>query len=806
MDNRGSFFFFLLVFYLLLSTQPRPPLIDEDRERQREVDQGQHALQRLNESKHGDFDPPNNRWLPFEGLRRNDSYAWDIFPNVRSRVRQQLQSIISNAGLEPPINEGGGFNTSSSLNLTGLNLPVYRNVTGKVRGDWVRRTEGMQRHRPLNTSAIAHDHGYSTHEYGSNITSSSGTFYINLEEGAGEELHRGDGLVREIRGSVTVEGDDFWGSTWDLLLFGVHFPQTGGIILTTSSEKFGGLFSLPHFTPSPDTYELSHDILLKSLSNTISDRQNRPTTLLPWWSLVGTDRLEFPVPKCEHIVFLQQHPVLVDNAVADPLLLERMEHELRYPMGAPIPAPPLMVMSAVVFSPDCGYVLETKGTPEYPPSDSLYLSGPKEEEYSKYASRLIFAISGMFVAQIALLLRQVKEASTPSTRSRVSFFTIALMALGDAFVITFLVFELCDAVSFVLMATASFLAFLSVSYIGMRFMMEIWAVQEPERREDRPASPPPSVPQPGTLPPPATAAVRDSGATPIILTPDQDPPEDEELDLPPANPTAAPTAREARSDVGTMYARFYFALCSMLIFSALVFLLSRRVRGIYARILSALYLSFWVPQIYRNLMRNCRKALRWDFVVGQSILRLFPFLYFLMAPSNVLSIRPDWASACAMAGWVWLQAWVLASQDILGPRFFVPRGWAPPAYDYHPMLRDSAGPDEDLETGDVVSIVSLRAEERDVVSDPKDDGKERSKDRKRVMFDCAICMQDIEVPVLSAPTSAGGSNVSEGATSLLSRRTYMVTPCRHIFHTACLESWMRLRLQCPICRESVPPV
>jgi hypothetical protein len=40
----------------------------------------------------------------------------------------------------------------------------------------------------------------------------------------------------------------------------------------------------------------------------------------------------------------------------------------------------------------------------------------------------------------------------------------------------------------------------------------------------------------------------------------------------------------------------------------------------------------------------------------------------------------------------------------------------------------------------------------------------------------------------------------------LSRRTYMVTPCRHIFHTACLESWMRLRLQCPICRDTIPPV
>ncbi|OQD78314.1 hypothetical protein PENDEC_c001G03309 [Penicillium decumbens] len=804
MDNRGSFFFLLLVFYLLLSSQSRTPLVNEDRERQHELDRERHAFRLLNESKYGDFDPPTDRWLPFAGVRQNDSYAWDLLPNVRSRVRHQLRSVLLNAGLEPPIGLDDS-NMSSPLNLTKLFLPVYRNTTGKLRGDWVRQND-VQRSTPLNTSAIAHEHEYFTHEFSLNITGNGGTFFFDLEEGGGEELQLGEGLVREIRASLTVESEDFWGSTWYLSLFGMHFPETGSIILTTSSEKFGGILALPHFALSPDTYELSHRLLLKSLSDTMLERQNRPPTLFPWSSLAGLEQIEFPAPKCEHIIFLQQHPVVVDGAVADRLLLERMERELRYPMGAPIPDPPLMVMSAVVFSPDCGYILETKGGPEYPPSDHLYLSGPKYEEYSKYAARLIFVVAAVFVAQITLLLRQIKEASTPSTRSRVSFYTIALMALGDAFVLTFIVLELYAAVSFLVLATASFLTFLSVSYIGMKFMMEIWAVQEPERREERPVDTPASTTRPGTLPLPATAAVRDSGATPIILTPDQDPPDDDLEPPPTTNRTGPPNPTQVRSDVGTMYARFYLALFGMLILSIWAVLLPRRLGWIYARLLSAIYLSFWVPQIYRNVMRNCRKALRWDFVVGQSILRLFPFVYFLTARGNVLFIRPDWTTAFAMTGWVWIQAWVLASQDVLGPRFFVPRGWAPPAYDYHPTLRDAPGPDDDLEAGGSLSIASLRGDERDLVSDSRDDDKQRPRDRKRVIFDCAICMQDIEVPVLPALTSAGGSSVTDGAANILSRRQYMVTPCRHIFHTACLESWMRLRLQCPICRESIPPV
>ena len=219
---------------------------------------------------------------------------------------------------------------------------------------------------------------------------------------------------------------------------------------------------------------------------------------------------------------------MVGDAAADRLLLERMEQELRYPMGAPIPDPPLMVMSAVVFSPDCGYILESKGTPDFPPTDTLYLSGPKSEEYNKYAARLVFVVSGVFVAQITLLLRQIKEASTPSTRSRVSFYTIALMALGDAFVLAFIVLELYAAISFLVLTTASFLAFLSVSYIGMKFMMEIWAVQEPERREQDRAAQSSSA----HYTPRNTAFARDCcrgtrlGATPIILSPDQDAPDD----------------------------------------------------------------------------------------------------------------------------------------------------------------------------------------------------------------------------------------------------------------------------------------
>lgn len=224
------------------------------------------------------------------------------------------------------------------------------------------------------------------------------------------------------------------------------------------------------------------------------------------------------------------------------------------------------------------------------------------------------------------------------------------------------------------------------------------------------------------------------------------------------------------------------------------------LRSLYTNALAFVYLSFWTTQIHRNVIRNCRKALRWEFVVGQSVLRLAPIAFFYTVPNNVLFVRNDINAAYVLAGWVWIQICALISQEILGPRFFVPNGWAPPAYDYHPILRE-----EDEEAGSIMPIGFTQATADPTSPTATKPGESKEKGKK--IFDCAICTEDIEVPVVpSAGNGDGESVTSIAASTIFSRRAYMVTPCRHIFHSQCLEGWMRYRLQCPICRENLPPL
>ena len=569
-----------------------------------------------------------------------------------------------------------------------------------------------------------------------------------------------------------------------------------------------------------NSFSLALQLLNKTLINAIERQESLSgsAALNPWSSSPRSPSdTVFPSPRCEYIVYLQQHGTGLTNAE-----LSSIEEELRYPTGAWLPAAPPIKMTALIFSPDCGFVLESKGSPDYEPQMGTHLNGPKIESYIRQGRRCVFSFALTLCVQIFLLKRQMKDSSTPSSRSRVSFYAVVMIAMGDGFVcMAFMVGSMLVDSAFLPLISTAFLAFLCVSFFGMKFLMEIWTVQAPERQErerrEAAANPPPPAPAPhassstpiitaagaDTLPLPVTARrPTDTGATPVILPPDQDTAAAEATDAITTQPTAQTTLGSARQEMGALYSRFYVLMFSIVFLSLHAMSWPNTLRSIYTNLLAFSYLSFWIPQIHRNVIRNCRKALRWEFVIGQSILRLMPFVYFYTIQDNVLFTETDTNALLVLMAWLWLQVWALISQEILGPRFFVPNGWAPPAYDYHPVLREDA----DEESGASLPIGFTQAPTASSPSsatttkpgDITGDGKKT--------FDCAICMQNLEVPVIPAGGGQGESSASSLGTNIFSRRAYMVTPCRHVFHSACLEGWMRYRLQCPICRESLPPL
>ena len=150
---------------------------------------------------------------------------------------------------------------------------------------------------------------------------------------------------------------------------------------------------------------------------------------------------------------------------------------------------------------------------------------------------------------------------------------------------------------------------------------------------------------------------------------------------------------------------------------------------------------------------------------GMALSRLLLPLYLLCVPDALPRLlvvpSPDAASptkryalAAALVAWQGIQVGLLKLQQTHGARCFVPDFLIPKPYDYQ---RD---------VGPLIRAARARG-------DGDDDGPE-----------CAICMGPIDVVT--------------GA--------YMVTPCDHLFHEICLSQWMDLKMECPVCRASLPPV
>ncbi|TKA82343.1 hypothetical protein B0A49_00084 [Cryomyces minteri] len=816
----------ILLFILLSPDSQQPATLDARLEIDQIIQHEQDALSVLNSSHYGGFNSKENRYLNLTGCREEHGFVWDALPGVRERARGMVGHVLGDARVKRL--DGIEQEEKEELGL------LYQNVTGYVRGSWVRSKleEGLQR-PSVNLSVVAPEGTFAMRDWNRNITGQEGKIRMRLKEQENRGQRQGEGNVTRASATLTIRDSSSWGDGWEMALYGVHFLDFGGILMTTTSDKFAGIFALPHLALSENTFHSSQQLLKRTLNKTIELQKNNPDALSnPWSSSPDTaSNAAWTVPHCEYIVYLQQHPVpsplgRTGYWSENQLTLDSIEDELRFPTGRSAPPPPPMQMSMLLFSPDCGFILESKGPPDYAPQEGLHLRGPKLEALFSTGRRHVLFYAFAMSAQLLLLVRQMKEASTPSTRSRISLYTVAMLAMGDGFAaITFMIVGMFLDGAWLTLITTAFVALLAVSFFGMKFLLDVWSVQAPERRRQErqqqtaaTATTAPSATPAGfpiitaagadTLPPPVTArTAASSGAMPIILPPDQDEPTDAA-----ANPTppaaATDTATATRSDLGALYTRFYFILLLLVFLSLHATSWPPTLRSLYTTALSFLYLSFWTPQLYRNVQRNCRRALSREFIFGQSVCRLAPFAYFTLRADNVLFADTDWRLFAALVAWVWIQALLLLGQEVAGPRVGVPKGWAPPAYDYHRVVvEDEEGAGMPIGASDATDPVDTSPSSADAGGrrgSRSPSAQDQSRKRGTRVYDCAICREDVEVAIVAAGGSSSGGGGE--AKSLLARRAYMLTPCRHIFHTECLEGWMKYRLQCPICREVLPPL
>jgi transmembrane E3 ubiquitin-protein ligase len=82
--------------------------------------------------------------------------------------------------------------------------------------------------------------------------------------------------------------------------------------------------------------------------------------------------------------------------------------------------------------------------------------------------------------------------------------------------------------------------------------------------------------------------------------------------------------------------------------------------------------SFWLPQIVTNIIRDTRKPLHPQYIIGMTVSRLAIPLYIFGCPSNFMRIEPDKNWCIAVTVFMGIQAAVLLLQHYFGSRCFIP--------------------------------------------------------------------------------------------------------------------------------------
>ncbi|KAM3134393.1 hypothetical protein pb186bvf_013506 [Paramecium bursaria] len=164
-----------------------------------------------------------------------------------------------------------------------------------------------------------------------------------------------------------------------------------------------------------------------------------------------------------------------------------------------------------------------------------------------------------------------------------------------------------------------------------------------------------------------------------------------------------------------------------------------------------------IPQVIHNVRNGNNPKFIYAYIFGILCPSMLYPIYARGCPSNIRGMEPSNTFIMVYFSLYLFQILLLYIQYKLGPRAFIPRCFLPKQFQYY-------------------HIVNLQDESDD---------------------ECAICLGSI----LDEPA---GEEDAVDAKLLL--KQIMITPCKHKFHISCLKSWIDVKLQCPTCRQPIPPI
>lgn len=204
----------------------------------------------------------------------------------------------------------------------------------------------------------------------------------------------------------------------------------------------------------------------------------------------------------------------------------------------------------------------------------------------------------------------------------------------------------------------------------------------------------------------------------------------------------------------------------------------------------------WIPQILYNYFHRVHVSFPIAFIVSLSFNKVAMPLYFRVYESNILRFSPIPGMLSLLFFILLMQIAVLYCQIVFGSRFFCPNLIAGKNLNLYKSLEDVLKLGEELNKNDCIICINPlipTEEKRDTeIGQSEDESAEKSVVPLQKTSIIRLIKKKMKLKLFEFHQSRIGRN-----------NPFIITTCNHVFHSKCLNEWLKHKQECPTCRSEL---
>lgn len=204
-----------------------------------------------------------------------------------------------------------------------------------------------------------------------------------------------------------------------------------------------------------------------------------------------------------------------------------------------------------------------------------------------------------------------------------------------------------------------------------------------------------------------------------------------------------------------------------------------------------IYTFSWLTQIIFSIINNSRPPMSRMYIICLSLSRLYLPIYIKGIDNNIFDLKPSYFKVSLLIIITFIEVIILLLQKSFGARTILPKKYRNKGFDYY---KDKVNIEMHISKNPncVICLESLSVE--------VDENFNTIQKKEKAKTNCSKLMHLCFLDKIKKKIERWLKNM-EGKSQ---KKKYMITPCDHVFHSICLERWMRQKNECPYCKAVIP--